>query len=85
MSPILLFKYNYFIQKKFKILKFLFDSLLEKKLLDVLSIMLQEILKFLNNINNKNPIANSNPAKPKIKNVIEIKFKSSKYIPKNVL
>ena len=35
------------------------------------------MLKFLNKISNKNPKENSKPAKPKIKNVLDIKFRSS--------
>lgn len=35
------------------------------------------MLKFLNKINNKNPNENSKPANPKIKKVLDIKFKSS--------
>ncbi len=42
------------------------------------------MLKFLNNKINKNPIANSSPAKAKIKNVVEIKFKSSIDNPANI-
>lgn len=40
-------------------------------------IKIKEILKFLNKINNKNPNENSNPAKPNIKKVFDIKFISS--------
>lgn len=40
-------------------------------------IKFKETLKFLNNISNKKPNENSKPAKPNIKKVIEIRFKSS--------
>ena len=75
MSPILFFIY---FQKKFIKLKFLFDSLLitESKLL--LSIILIDKLNFLKTIKIKKPKANSKPANPNIKNVLENMFKSSK-------
>lgn len=43
--------------------------------------MLKLILNFLNSISSKNPIENSIPARPKTKNVLDIKFKSSKFKP----
>lgn len=40
------------------------------------------MLNFLKTIRIRKPKANSKPAKPKIKNVFENIFKSSKYTPK---
>jgi hypothetical protein len=78
MSPILFFFLFFYFQKKFIKLKFLFDSLLitESKLL--LSIILIDTLNFLKTIKIKKPKANSKPANPNIKNVLENMFKSSK-------
>jgi hypothetical protein len=45
------------------------------------STKLNETLKLLNKINNKNPNENSKLAKPNIKNVIEVKVKSSIIAP----
>lgn len=42
-------------------------------------------MKFLNKISNKNPKANSKPAKLKIKNVNETKFISSLHAPKIIV
>ena len=42
-----------------------------------LSDKFMEILKFLKRIKSKNPKENSKPAKPRIKKVVDIKFKSS--------
>lgn len=58
----------------------MFKYFLLKKFWEVwfsLSFKIKDTLKFLNNINSKNPKENSKPAKPKIKKVFDIKFKSS--------
>lgn len=44
--------------------------------------MFKDILNFLKTISIRNPNANSKPASPKIKKVLENIFKSSKYTPR---
>lgn len=39
--------------------------------------MFKDTLKFLNKIKSKNPKENSKPARPRIKNVLDIRFRSS--------
>ena len=75
---------SYFDHKKFWIFKkFLFFS---KYWFNILSssIKNKDILKDLNKIKSRKANENSNPAKPKIKNVIVTKFMSSFRAPVNI-